>query len=149
MNKKVLIIIGSKSDQPYADETAAMLDKFDIEYDMKISSAHRHPDQTVRLARKAAEHGFGVIICMAGMAAHLPGVVAANTNLPVIGVPIPATLDGIDSLLSMTQMPPGIPVATVAVGKAGAKNGAVLAARILGLFDDDIAEKHRQYRQSL
>lgn len=149
MSRKVLVILGSKSDQIYADETAAMLQKLGIDYSLEISSAHRHPQQTADLARKAEQNGFKIVICMAGMAAHLPGVVAANTNLPVIGVPLPATLGGVDALMSMTQMPPGIPVATVAVGKAGAKNAAILAARILGLTDGNIAENHRNYRDSL
>jgi phosphoribosylaminoimidazole carboxylase PurE protein len=149
MKKEVLILIGSSSDQDFSDAAAGMLDKLEIGYDQVVSSAHRHPDQTVELARTAAEKGFRVIICMAGMAAHLPGVVAANTNLPVIGVPVPASLGGVDSVLSMTQMPPGIPVATVAIGKAGAKNSAILAARILGLLDEDIAARHKQYRDSL
>jgi phosphoribosylaminoimidazole carboxylase PurE protein len=149
MKKDVLIIIGSASDQSFADAAMDMLKKLDIGFEFVISSAHRHPDQTVTLAREAANKGYKVIICMAGMAAHLPGVVAANTNLPVIGVPIPATLGGMDSVLSMTQMPPGIPVATVAIGKAGAKNSAILAARILGLNDSKVADKHREYRKSL
>lgn len=147
--KKILVITGSKSDQDFADAAASMLEKLSLEYTMEVSSAHRHPERTVKLAREAAENGYGVIICMAGMAAHLPGVVAANTNLPVIGVPIPATLGGMDSALSMIQMPPGIPVATVAIGKAGAKNSAILAARILGLSDKTVAENHRKYRESL
>jgi phosphoribosylaminoimidazole carboxylase PurE protein len=149
MKKEVLILIGSASDQAFSDTAADMLKTLGIGYEQVVSSAHRHPDKTVELARKAADNGFRVIICMAGMAAHLPGVVAANTNLPVIGVPVPASLGGIDSVLSMTQMPPGIPVATVAIGKAGAKNSAILAARILGLVDPDIAERHKQYRESL
>ena len=149
MKKDVLIIIGSASDQEIADAATAMLDKLGIGYDLAVSSAHRHPDKTITLARKAAETGYKVVICMAGMAAHLPGVVAANTNLPVIGVPIAASFMGLDSMLSMTQMPPGIPVATVAVGKAGAKNSAVLAARILGLANAEIAKKHKDYRESL
>jgi len=149
VKKDVMIIIGSASDQDYADAAAAMLEKIGIGYESVVSSAHRHPDQTVKMAREAADKGFRVIICMAGMAAHLPGVVAANTNLPVIGVPVPASLGGIDAVLSMTQMPPGIPVATVAIGKAGAKNSAVLAARILGLSESEVAEKHREYRNSL
>ncbi len=149
MSKQVQIIIGSKSDQSYADETASMLEKLGISYDIQVSSAHRHPENTAELARKAEEAGYRIVICIAGMAAHLPGVVAAHTNLPVIGVPVPVSLGGIDSLLSMAQMPPGIPVATVAVGKAGAKNAAVLAARILALSDREIAEKHSQFRGSL
>lgn len=149
MEKHVLIFIGSASDQQYADIAAEMLEALGIGFDVEVSSAHRHPDKTARLAREAAGRGYRVIICMAGMAAHLPGVVAAHSDLPVIGVPIPATLAGVDSVLSMTQMPSGIPVATVAIGKAGAKNSAVLAARILGLSDPKIAENHRKYRDSL
>lgn len=149
MSQDVLIIMGSKSDQPFADDAAAMLEKLGIGFETEISSAHRHPDKTIKLAREASDRGFKVIICLAGMAAHLPGVVAANCNLPVIGVPIPASLGGMDAVLSMTQMPPGIPVATVAIGKAGAQNSAVLAARILGLANREIAEKHRQFRESL
>lgn len=149
MAKSVLIIIGSKSDQQYADDAGAMLEKLGIEFEIVVSSAHRHPDRTATLARDAAGKGFKIIICMAGMAAHLPGVVAAQSNLPVIGVPLPASLGGVDSVLSMTQMPPGIPVATVAIGKPGAVNSAVLAARILGLNNPEIAEKHRHHRESL
>lgn len=149
MEKHVLLILGSTSDQPFADVATAMLEKLELAFELVISSAHRHPDKTVKLAREAADNGFKIIICMAGMAAHLPGVVAANTNLPVIGVPLPATLGGMDSVLSMIQMPPGIPVATVAIGKAGAKNSAVLAARILGISDPEIAARHREYRESL
>ena len=149
MAKSVLILLGSKSDQQFADDAGVMLEKLGIEFEIVISSAHRHPEKTASLAREAAGKGYKIIICMAGMAAHLPGVVAAQTNLPVIGVPLPASLGGVDSVLSMTQMPPGIPVATVAIGKAGAVNSAILAARILGLTDSGIAEKHRQYRESL
>ena len=149
MSQDVLIIMGSKSDQSFADETAAMLEKLGIGFEIETSSAHRHPDKTIKLAREASGRGFKVIICLAGMAAHLPGVVAANCNLPVIGVPVPTSLGGMDAILSMAQMPPGIPVATVAIGKAGAQNSAVLAARILGLTNQEIAEKHRQFRQSL
>ncbi|MCK5126482.1 MAG: 5-(carboxyamino)imidazole ribonucleotide mutase [candidate division Zixibacteria bacterium] len=149
MKNDVLIIIGSKSDQEIADAAAGMLDKLEIGFDLEVSSAHRHPDKTIALARDAADKGYRVIICMAGMAAHLPGVVAANTNLPVIGVPIAASFMGLDSMLSMTQMPPGIPVATVAVGKAGAKNSVILAARIIGLSDEKVAAAHKKYRNSL
>ncbi len=149
MKKEVLIIIGSKSDQEIADTACSMLDTLKIGYQLEVSSAHRHPQKTVELAQNAAENGFKIVICMAGMAAHLPGVVAANTNLPVIGVPVAATLGGIDSVLSMVQMPPGIPVATVSIGKAGAKNSVILAARILGLSDGEIAKTHKNYRDSL
>ncbi len=149
MKKQVLIIIGSASDQQYADAAGDLLTRLEIGFDIEVSSAHRHPDKTASLARTAIDNGYKVIICMAGMAAALPGVVAGHTTLPVIGVPVPASLGGIDSILSMTQMPPGIPVATVAVGMAGAKNSAVLAARILGLADAEVAERHRRYRESL
>jgi len=133
----------------FAEKTRATLNDLGIANDLKVSSAHRHPDQTAQIARSAADDGYGVIICMAGMAAALPGVVAGHSDLPVIGVPLPASLGGIDAVLSMTQMPPGIPVATVAVGMAGAKNSAVLAARILGLSNEKIAARHREYRNSL
>jgi len=149
MKKDVLILIGSKSDQEIARAATDVLDELGIGWDLEISSAHRHPDKTDALARGAVDKGYRVIICLAGMAAHLPGVVASRSNLPVIGVPVAATLGGIDAVLSMVQMPPGIPVATVGVGQAGAKNGAVLAARILGLSDDGIRQRHRQYRDSL
>lgn len=149
MKKHVLILIGSASDQSYADEAGAMLGKLGLEFDIEISSAHRHPERTTALAVQAAAKGYQVIICMAGMAAHLPGVVAAHTLLPVIGVPLPASLAGVDALMSMAQMPPGIPVATVAVGVPGARNSAVLAARIIGLTDPTVAENHRRYRESL
>ena len=130
---KVLILIGSKSDANYAEECQAILDKLGIENHLEISSAHRQPDRTDELAKTAADKGYEVIICMAGMAAALPGVVAARTTLPVIGVPLPATLEGIDALLAIAQMPSGIPVATMGIGKAGAKNAAVLAGRILSV----------------
>jgi len=130
---QVLILIGSKSDMSYAEACQGMLDELGIEYRLEVSSAHREPDKTDQLAKTAAESGFEVIICMAGMAAALPGVVAARTHLPVIGVPLPASLDGIDALLAIAQMPSGVPVATMGIGKAGAKNAAVLAARILAV----------------
>ncbi len=138
---KVLIMIGSKSDQEYADACSGVLNNLGIENSLEISSAHRQPDRTDDLAKNSAQNGFEVVICMAGMAAALPGVVAARTKLPVIGVPLPAALDGMDSLLAIAQMPSGIPVATMAIGKAGAKNAAFLAARILGIKYPDIAAK--------
>ncbi len=138
---KVLILIGSKSDQEYADACSGVLKDLGIENSMEVSSAHRQPDRTDDLAKNAAQNGFEVVICMAGMAAALPGVVAARTKLPVIGVPLPASLDGMDSLLAIAQMPSGVPVATMAIGKAGAKNAAFLAARILGIKYPDIAAK--------
>jgi 5-(carboxyamino)imidazole ribonucleotide mutase len=138
---KVLIMIGSKSDEEYAGACKSILDDLGIENRLEISSAHRHPDKTDELARHAADNGYEVVICMAGMAAALPGVVAARTKLPVIGVPLPASLDGMDSLLAIVQMPSGIPVATMAIGKAGAKNAAFMAARILGIKYPEIAAR--------
>ncbi len=141
MMPKVLIMIGSQSDLEYAEECRKSLENYGIEGNIEISSAHRQPDKTDNLARTAQRSGFDVIICMAGMAAALPGVVAARTSLPVIGVPLPASLNGLDSLLSIAQMPSGVPVATMGIGKAGAKNAAILAARILGLKYPDIAAR--------
>ncbi len=138
---KVLILIGSKSDSKYADECVSILNDLGIDNTLEISSAHRQPDRTDELSKSAAEKGFEVVICMAGMAAALPGVVAARTKLPVIGVPLPATLEGIDSLLAIAQMPSGVPVATMGIGKAGAKNAAFLSARILAIKYDEIAKK--------
>lgn len=146
---KVLIIIGSKSDQEYADKCVNLLQELGIDYVVEISSAHRHPDKTARIAREAEQNGIEVVIAMAGLSAALPGVMAAHTNLPVIGVPIPAALSGLDALLSITQMPPGIPVAAVAIGSPGAKNAAVLAARILALKHADVKQKLASYRDSL
>lgn len=146
---KVLILIGSKSDTEYAEKCRRQLDDLGIESVIEISSAHRHPERTARLAGGAADNGFEIIIAMAGLAAALPGVAAAHSNLPVIGVPLPAALDGMDSLLAIAQMPPGIPVATVAIGSPGAKNAAVLAARILALKHSDVAEAVARHRREL
>jgi len=134
-------MIGSQSDMEYAEACQEVLAQYEIEGIIEISSAHRQPQRTDELAVNAQKNGFDVIITMAGMAAALPGVVAARTKLPVIGVPLPASLMGIDSLLSIAQMPSGIPVATMGIGKAGAKNAAVLAARIMGLKYPEIALK--------
>ncbi len=141
---RVLILIGSDSDSKYAEECQAILNKLSIDNKLEVSSAHRQPDKTDELAKKAAGEGFEVIICMAGMAAALPGVVAARTKLPVIGVPLPATLDGIDALLAIAQMPAGVPVATMGIGKAGAKNAAILAARILAVKYPDLIKRLEQ-----
>ncbi len=138
---KVLILIGSKSDSKYAEECQTILNDLEIDNTLEVSSAHRQPDRTDELSKTAAENGYEVVICMAGMAAALPGVVAARTKLPVIGVPLPATLDGIDSLLAIAQMPSGVPVATMGIGKAGAKNAAILSARILAIKYDEITKK--------
>jgi phosphoribosylaminoimidazole carboxylase PurE protein len=125
----------------YAEACKEVLAQYEIDGIIEVSSAHRQPERTDELAVNAQKNGFDVIITMAGMAAALPGVVAARTKLPVIGVPLPASLMGIDSLLSIAQMPSGIPVATMGIGKAGAKNAAVLAARIMGLKNPEIAQK--------
>jgi len=146
---RVLIVIGSKSDMKYAEKCEELLTKLDIESQIEISSAHRHPAQTAQLTAGAAEAGYEVIIAMAGLAAALPGVAAAHSNLPVIGVPLPAALEGMDSLLSIVQMPPGIPVATMGIGSPGAKNAAILAARILALKHPDIAQAVTRHRDSL
>ena len=132
MKPKVLILMGSDSDLPVMEEAAKTLDSFGIPCRMTVASAHRTPELTLKLVKEAEKDGVEVIIAGAGMAAHLPGVVASHTVLPVIGVPLDASpLKGMDALLSMVQMPPGVPVATVALGKAGAKNAAILAARIM------------------
>jgi 5-(carboxyamino)imidazole ribonucleotide mutase len=146
---KVLIITGSKSDLEYAEKCRDQLAIFDIAGDIEIASAHRHPDRTAKLTGTAAENGYEVIIAMAGLAAALPGVASAHSNLPVIGVPLPAALSGLDSLLSIVQMPPGIPVATVAVGSPGARNAAILAARILALKYPEVNQKLVEHRNSL
>jgi phosphoribosylaminoimidazole carboxylase PurE protein len=147
---KVLILMGSKKDREVMSESVRMLDQFKIPYQMEVSSAHRHPERTRKLAQDAEKKGIKVIIAGAGMAAHLPGVVASCTNLPVIGVPLSASsLSGLDSLLSMVQMPSGIPVATVAIGEAGAKNAAIFAAQILALSDEKIRKSLDRFRREL
>ena len=146
---KVLIIIGSKSDAEYAEKAAQQLKALGIESAVEVSSAHRDPERTSELAKRAEGDGYQVVIAMAGMAAALPGLVAAHTSLPVIGVPLPAALSGLDSLLSIVQMPPGIPVATVAIGFPGATNAAVLAARILALSHSEIKASLAAHRTGL
>jgi phosphoribosylaminoimidazole carboxylase PurE protein len=147
---KVLIVMGSKKDQEVMCRAAEMLEKFMIPYQMEVSSAHRNPDKTKKLAQNAERKGIKVIIAGAGMAAHLPGVIASFTRLPVIGVPLNASpLSGVDSLFSMVQMPSGIPVATMAIGEAGAKNAGILAAEILGLSDKSLKNKLEKYRREL
>lgn len=140
MTPLVGILVGSKSDMPILEKCTSRLDELGIEYELEVRSAHRNPESVSEYAGTARERGLKVIICAAGMAAHLAGAVAARTNLPVIGIPVAAgTLGGLDSLLSTVQMPSGVPVATVAVN--GAANAAVLAAQILALSDSDLAEK--------
>ena len=140
MTPLVGILVGSKSDMPVLEKCTARLEDLGIEYEIEVRSAHRNPEGVSEYARTARERGLKVIICAAGMAAHLAGAVAARTTLPVIGIPVAAgTLGGLDSLLSTAQMPSGVPVATVAIN--GAANAAVLAAQILALSDPDLAEK--------
>ncbi len=149
MRPKVLIITGSDSDLPIVEETGKILKSFGIPYEMTIASAHRTPARVQKLAAEAEKRGIEVIIAAAGAAAHLAGVVASQTVLPVIGVPINSSpLQGIDSLLSTVQMPPGVPVAAMAVGKAGARNAAFLAAQIIGRKDTRLVKKLKTYRRS-
>ena len=150
MKPVVGVILGSKSDLPLMESCVKVLEELGIEHEVKVCSAHRNPRGVMEWATSARERGIKVVIAAAGGAAHLPGVVAAWTDLPVIGVPVPTQhLGGVDSLYSIVQMPAGIPVATVAIGEAGAKNAAWLAARILGLGDADVEERHREKRASL
>ena len=150
MKPVVGVILGSKSDMPLMESCVKVLEELGIEHEVKVCSAHRNPRGVMEWATSARERGIRVVIAAAGGAAHLPGVVAAWTDLPVIGVPVPTQhLGGVDSLYSIVQMPAGIPVATVAIGEAGAKNAAWLAARILGLGDADVEKRHREKRESL
>jgi 5-(carboxyamino)imidazole ribonucleotide mutase len=137
--KKVAVIMGSDSDLPVMEKAFKKLKDFNIPFEAHVMSAHRTPDRAAEFAKNAQENGFGVIIAAAGMAAHLAGVLAACTTLPVIGIPIKSSLDGLDALLAMVQMPPGIPVATVAID--GADNAAILATQILATADETLAQK--------
>ena len=144
------VIMGSTSDSDVMQGCTDQLKALEIPYEVRVLSAHRTPEQTQNYAESAAERGLEVVIAGAGWAAHLAGVIAAHTTLPVIGIPIDSSpLQGMDALLATVQMPPGIPVATVALGKGGAKNAAVLATQILALKYPPIAEKFKAYRQSL
>lgn len=147
---QVSIVMGSDSDLEIMREAGKALEGFGIAYEMDVTSAHRSPDRTAEFARKAAERGIRVIIAGAGGAAHLAGVIAAHTTLPVIGVPIPSTsLNGLDSLLATVQMPAGIPVATVAIGKPGATNAGILAAQMIGLADAAVGKKLLEHKEKL
>ena len=146
----VCIVMGSANDWPIMQGAAEMLARFHIPYEVAVSSAHRAPQRTAALAHEAAQRGVQVLIAGAGGAAALPGVIAAETALPVIGVPIDSSsLQGLDALLAMVQMPQGVPVATVAIGKAGAANAGILAAQILALQDPELAMRLRQYKAEL
>jgi 5-(carboxyamino)imidazole ribonucleotide mutase len=147
---RVLIMMGSDSDLPVMQEAADILARFEVPYEIRISSAHRSPVRTMALASEAAGRGIRIIIAGAGMAAHLAGVVAAKTTLPVIGVPIPGgPLNGVDALYSTVQMPGGIPVATMAIGRAGAKNAGIFAVQILALTDARLDEALGAYRHEM
>ena len=146
----VLILMGSDSDAPVMQGAVEVLRGFDIACEMTVASAHRSPERVMRLVREAPGRGVKVFIVGAGAAAHLAGVVAAHTTLPVIGVPIDSSaLKGMDALLSTVQMPPGVPVATVSIGKPGATNAGVLAAQMLGVGDRGIAAKLAEYKKTL
>ena len=147
MNPIVSIIMGSTSDLPIMEKAAKLLDDFQIPFEMNALSAHRTPAQVEEFASKASERGIKVIIAAAGMAAALPGVIAASTTLPVIGVPVASSLDGIDALLSIVQMPPAIPVATVGIN--GSYNAAILAVEMLALGDERIASELKAFKGAL
>jgi len=148
MKPKIGVIMGSDSDLQVMKEAAEILDEFEVEYELTVVSAHRTPDRLYKYAETAEEKGLDVIIAGAGGAAHLPGMVAAVTTLPVIGVPVKTSkLSGLDSLYSIVQMPPGVPVATVAIN--GAKNAALLAVQILARSDDKLNEKQKKYRKEM
>lgn len=150
MSKKVAVIMGSVSDWETMKHTCEILEEFEIPYTKEVVSAHRTPDKMFSFAKQARTQGYGVIIAGAGGAAHLPGMVAAQTTLPVIGVPVQSkALNGLDSLLSIVQMPGGIPVATTAIGKAGAINAGLLATQILSIYYRDIEEKLANYRKTM
>ncbi len=146
---RIAILLGSKSDMPFVEAAKNYLEYFGLEYDVRISSAHRDPEKVAVFCREARDRGYGVIIAAAGMAAHLAGAVAAHSTLPVLGVPLPGgVMDGVDALLSTVQMPAGIPVATFAVGKAGMRNAVVFAARLLSLTDEAMAGRLRTFKES-
>ena len=147
MNPILSIIMGSTSDMPVLEKAAKLLDEFEIPFEINALSAHRTPQEVTDFANNASKRGLKVIIAAAGMAAHLPGVIAAQTTVPVIGVPIKSTLEGMDALLAIVQMPPGIPVATVGIN-AGL-NAAILAVQMLSLTDERIAARFAEYKQGL
>lgn len=148
MSASIAIVMGSDSDLPVMKGAAEFLDEMGIEYFISVVSAHRTPDRLVEFSSSAADKGFKVIIAGAGGAAHLPGMIASHTHLPVIGVPVKSSnMSGIDSLYSIVQMPPGVPVATMAIN--GAKNAGILAASILGTSNEDIANKVKSFKASM
>ena len=147
---QVAIVIGSTSDESYLEDARALLTEFGVEYEFRAVSAHRNPDATREFATTARDRGIEVIIAAAGMAAHLPGVVASLTTLPVIGVPLPGSeLRGLDSLYAIVQMPAGVPVACMAVGSHGARNAALFAVQILSLKDERLRDAFAEYKANL
>lgn len=150
MSSEISVVMGSKSDWPTVKQACDILDQFGVKYDKQVISAHRMPNEMFDFAQHAVENGVKVIIACAGGAAHLPGMIAANTPLPVIGIPGQTkALGGMDSLLSIVQMPAGIPVATTAIGNAGAKNAALLAIQILGINDQTLQDKIVAFRKEM
>ena len=150
MAAKVAIVMGSKSDQDHLEATTRLLDEFEVSWEMNAISAHRRPDQLREYIHQAEAAGVQVFIAAAGLSAARPGVIGSHSNKPVIGLPVPGgTLKGIDALLSMVQMPGGIPVATVGVGSNGSKNAAILAVQILSLADDALAQKLTAFRDAM
>jgi len=150
MNPRVLILMGSDSDWEVMSEARTVLEEMGIASEVHVSSAHRTPERTGRLAREAAGRGIQVIVCGAGAAAHLAGVVAAESELPVLGVPLASSdLNGLDALLATVQMPGGVPVGTLAIGRAGARNAGLLAARIVARADPAVAERVRAQRERM
>jgi 5-(carboxyamino)imidazole ribonucleotide mutase len=144
------VVIGSKTDEPYIQHALEILNEFKIDYELSIVSAHRKPEKVRQYAIEAKSKGFHIIIAAAGSAAHLPGVIASWTTLPVIGVPLPTSeLKGVDSLYSIVQMPGGVPVACVGIGSSGAKNAALLAAQILGIKYENIRKTFEEYKTKL
>ena len=147
---RVLVVVGSDSDLPAIGEAAKVLEVFEIPHEVRVSSAHRAPDKTRALARRVEEEGIEVVIAGAGQSAHLAGVLAAEVTVPVIGVPLDSgLLQGLDALLSTVMMPPGVPVATMAVGKGGARNAGVLAVQILAVNDPPLRKKIAEYKAML
>lgn len=148
MNTPVAVLLGSKSDLKYWEDSKKYLDYFNIKADVKILSAHRTPDEVAAFASTARKNGYRLIIAAAGMAAHLAGAIAAHTDLPVLGVPLPGgVLDGVDALLSTVQMPAGVPVATFAVGTAGLRNACVFAAQLLSLSEPEYEKKLKDFKK--
>jgi len=149
MNNKIAILLGSSSDEKYIEPSLKYYEYFNIEVEVHVKSAHRNPDKVSEFASSARDNGYKILVGGAGMAAHLAGALKAHSTLPVIGLPLPGGVsDGMDSLLATVQMPKGVPVATVTIGKAGAINAAVLCAEILSLNDDNLVQKLTQFKQN-